>query len=206
MRAGSILFTLSCSLGLFQTVVSHSLCNRIFVVYPYAAGSVFYTWGAYCTMLASAAEYRRLQVEAQQAAVRPAQVRLKTAEGAAAAASMNKKATGRTSPGITHCPADLCSANQAALLPGALSGHASLSAQSPNKALWGNGRYRSVQQVVPAISGVFTKRPSAEDWAIVDLTGTFHTCSYQNVAPLHSLTGLHRSAAGSDSPRSSACV
>ena len=166
------------------------------MVYPYAAGSVFYTWGAYCTMLASAAEYRRL--EAPQAAVRPAQVRPKTA--AAAAASMSKKAAGKTSPGImaTHCPADICSASQAALLPGALPGHASLSAQSPNKALWGNGRYRSGQQVVPAIWGVFTKRPSAEDWAIVDLTGTFHTGSYRNVAPLHGLTGLHRCAAGSE--------
>ena len=197
MRAGSILFTLSCSLGLFQTVVSHSLCNRIFVVYPYAAGSIFYTWGAYCTMLASAAEYRRLEA----ATVRPALVRLKTtAAAAAAAASMSKRAAGMTRPGImaTHCPADLCSASQAALLPGALPGHASLSAQSPNKALRGNSRYRSGQQVVPAISGVFTKPPSAEDWAIVDLTGTFHTGSYRNVAPLHGLTGLHRSAAGSE--------
>ena len=144
-------------------------------MYPYAAGSVFYTWGAYCTMLASAAEYRRL--EAPQAALRPAQVRLKTA--AAAAAFMNKKATGKTSPGImaTHFPADPCSASQAVLLLGAPSGHASLSAQNPNRALWGNGRYRSVQQIFPAFARVFTKQPSAEDWATVDLTGTFHTCS-----------------------------
>ena len=60
---GSILFTLSCFTGLFQIMASHSLRNRLCVAYPYAAGSLLYTWGAYCTMMASADALRQLEVQ-----------------------------------------------------------------------------------------------------------------------------------------------
>lgn len=53
--AGSILFAISCSAGLFTYVAGHSILNRLLVAYPYAVGSVLYTWGAYCSVLASSA-------------------------------------------------------------------------------------------------------------------------------------------------------
>ena len=61
LRAGSILFTLSCSTGLFQIMASHSLRTRLCVAYPYAAGSLLYTWGAHCTMVASADALKQLK-------------------------------------------------------------------------------------------------------------------------------------------------
>lgn len=60
---GSILFTLSCSTGLFQIMARHSLRNRLCVAYPYAAGSLLYTWGAYSTMVASADVLRQLELQ-----------------------------------------------------------------------------------------------------------------------------------------------
>ena len=60
---GSILFTLSCSTGLFQIMANHSLRNRLCVAYPYAAGSLLYTWGAHSTMVASADALKHLKAQ-----------------------------------------------------------------------------------------------------------------------------------------------
>ena len=69
MRVGSILFTFSCSTGLFQIMANHSWRNRLCVAYPYAAGSVLYTWGAYCTMVASTDVLRELETQRDQDAL-----------------------------------------------------------------------------------------------------------------------------------------
>lgn len=44
-------------------MASHSLGNRLCVAYPYAAGSLLYTWGAYSTMVASADALRQLEAQ-----------------------------------------------------------------------------------------------------------------------------------------------
>ena len=50
-------------------MASHSLRNRLCVAYPYAAGSLLYTWGAYSTMVASADALRQLELQGGRAHV-----------------------------------------------------------------------------------------------------------------------------------------
>ena len=51
--AGSIFFSFSSIAGLFLCVANHGIRNKFLVAYPYAFGSTLYTWGAYCSVLAS---------------------------------------------------------------------------------------------------------------------------------------------------------
>lgn len=53
--AGSIVFALSSFCGLFTYIASNAVYSRLLVAYPYALGSVLYTWGAYCSVLSSSA-------------------------------------------------------------------------------------------------------------------------------------------------------
>lgn len=55
LTAGSILFAGSCWAGLFACIADHIMFNRLLVAYPYAFGSLLYTWGAHFSVLASAA-------------------------------------------------------------------------------------------------------------------------------------------------------
>ncbi len=51
--AGSILFAGSSLSGIFTYLASHHIYSRVTVAYPYAFGSVLYTWGAYWSVVAS---------------------------------------------------------------------------------------------------------------------------------------------------------
>ena len=61
--AGSIFFTFSSCAGLLQIIASHSMRSRLLVAYPYAFGSLLYTWGMYCSVVASAEVLRKIEVE-----------------------------------------------------------------------------------------------------------------------------------------------
>lgn len=61
--AGSIFFTFSSCAGLLQIIASHSMRSRLLVAYPYAFGSILYTWGMHCSVVASAEVLRKIEVE-----------------------------------------------------------------------------------------------------------------------------------------------
>ena len=51
--AGSIFFSFSSIAGLFLYIARHGKRSQLMVAYPYAFGSTLYTWGAFCSVVAS---------------------------------------------------------------------------------------------------------------------------------------------------------
>ena len=194
MRVGSILFTYSCSTGLFQIMANHSWRNRLCVAYPYAAGSILYTWGAYCTMVASTGVLRELETQRDQ----DASLQLQSAAmgrpeqgmtaGGLCATAVDKNPPGKTDSsalGSAPCSGNACSSG-ASLSPGQLSNCAPSSSKQfvgPRSAdRLTEERYRECV----ALNGpsdvlkdsasdlrieAHFKWRSSHKWAILDLTG-----------------------------------
>ncbi len=187
LRAGSILFTLSCSTGLFQMMANHSLRNRLCVAYPYAAGSLLYTWGAFTTMVASADALSQLgkAVHARaQAGILKQPVQLMPAvtppeasacEPPSASRTMQDalfaEASGRRADLLSDQRKDCCSNVQNRRLSTSPktspTASTTLETLKQTLALLVNLRVRIVQRV----SDLQLNLCSAHSWATLDLTG-----------------------------------
>ncbi len=187
---GSILFTLSCSAGLFQIMASHSLRHQLCVAYPYAAGSLLYTWGAYSAMAASASALRQLEVQVGgarmqgQTATSEQQVQLTPAVQLTGANASEAPTASRAKPfpEASGCEPSLLRSQLSACCSTMLQDRLVTSPRSLHKACTTQKTHEQSPALL-TISGDRRKQQivalqlsssSAHDWATLDLAG-IHT-------------------------------
>jgi len=177
-------------------MANHSWRNRLCVAYPYAAGSVLYTWGAYYTVVASTDVLRELETQRDQdASLHLQSAAMRRPEQVLTAGGLNTAAVYKNPPGkvdssalgslAAPCGGNACSSG-ASLSPGQLSNCApSCSKQSVGPVSADRSIEERYRECVALKGPSDVLRGSASDlrmkahfrwrssheWAVLELTG-----------------------------------